>query len=99
MSQEMNYSAIVARAWSDPNFRESLIRDGQTTLKQLGISLGEGVIVKVVEDTESIVHLVIPRRPIDISDDDIRAIINGNPEIMKITPNQVCTGPLSDKIC
>lgn len=51
---------ILQRAATDPAFRARLLEDGAATLSDLGIPVPPGVTVKVVEDTSTLVHLVLP---------------------------------------
>ena len=57
------YGKVVAKAWRDPSFKAQLIADPQTTLAAAGVRIPAGVAVKVVEDTATHVHLVLPTKP------------------------------------
>lgn len=96
---QISYTSIVARVWSDPEFKKMLFKDPAKTLAALGVMIPETIELKVIEDSDSVWNLVIPCRPDNISDDDLEAALKGNPEVMRITPDQVCTGPLSSNIC
>jgi nitrile hydratase len=50
---------VVARAWIDPAFKDRLLADGTTAVAELGIAGAEGDNVRVVENTESVHHLVV----------------------------------------
>ena len=50
---------VVARAWTDPAFKDRLLADGTTAVAELGIAGAEGDNVRVVENTESVHHLVV----------------------------------------
>lgn len=49
---------LVARAWSDPAFKQRLLDDGRTACKELGISLNEVNLV-TVENTERVHNVVV----------------------------------------
>ena len=51
---------IVARASRDPSFRAKLLADPPAALKDLGLGMRKGVTLKVVEDTDRMIHLVLP---------------------------------------
>ena len=53
-------SAVVAKAQSDAAFKKSLLADPAAALSAAGFSIPAGVTVKVVENTENVVHLVLP---------------------------------------
>lgn len=57
------YGKIIARAWRDPDFKARLVADPLGTLKAAGVALPAGVTVKVVENTDSHFHLVLPPKP------------------------------------
>ena len=54
---------IIGQAMSDANFRKKLLADPVQTLKAAGVEVPEGVSVRVVEDTATLVHMALPRRP------------------------------------
>jgi hypothetical protein len=54
---------ILSKAWCDPTFKARLLANAAAALKSLGLSMRSGTTLKVVEDTDSHVHLVLPPRP------------------------------------
>ena len=61
--KRMQYNQIVAKAWGNEMFRNKLVRDPVATLTQEGVELPAGVTVQVLEDTDSVIHFVIPKKP------------------------------------
>ena len=57
------YGKLIARAWRDPTFKAKLLADPEATLRQAGVSIPAGVTVKVVENTGTHFHFVLPARP------------------------------------
>lgn len=57
------YNQIVAKAWGNDVFKKKLLRDPAGTLKQEGVALPAGADVKIVEDTDAVVHFVLPKKP------------------------------------
>lgn len=51
---------MVARASRDPAFRAKLLADANAALTGLGLDVRKGVTLKVVQDTECLIHLVLP---------------------------------------
>ncbi|MBL28529.1 MAG: nitrile hydratase subunit alpha [Rhodospirillaceae bacterium] len=49
---------IVARAWTDPNYKARLLADGSAGAKELGIDVGPTHLV-VVENTDSVHNLIV----------------------------------------
>ena len=68
----------IARAWRDPAFKARLLADPHAVLKEAGVAAPAGVTVKVVESTDSHVHLVLPPRPTgELSDADLDKVAGG----------------------
>ena len=55
----MNGAKVVARAWTDPAYRERLLAEGTATVKELGFEGPEGNHIVVVENTPTIHNLVV----------------------------------------
>ncbi len=49
----------VARAWIDPEFKSRLVADSRSAVGELGLSLTRDAELAVVENTESVHHLVV----------------------------------------
>jgi nitrile hydratase len=49
---------VVARAWTDPEFKERLLADGTAAIAELGISGPEGH-VRVIENTDDVHNMVV----------------------------------------
>ena len=50
----------VERSLADPDFRNKMIEDPDTIFREAGIEFGDGVSVKVVEETTETRFLVLP---------------------------------------
>lgn len=68
---------IVEKCWSDEAFKRRLMADPLATLKSMGVSVPEGKSVSVVENTDSMYHIVIPARPTALSDDELASMSGG----------------------
>lgn len=62
------WSKIVAKAWADPDFKKRLIADPKAIFAAEGLTLPENKEIKILEDTASAVHLVLPLPPEDEGD-------------------------------
>ena len=70
---------IIGLAMSDANFRKKLLADPVRTLRDAGVEVPEGVSVRVVEDTATLVHMVLPA-PVgdsEISESDLDMVSAG----------------------
>jgi hypothetical protein len=61
--QGKKYAKLIAKAWSDEAFKERLLTDSRAVLEAEGISVPPGVDVKVMEQTETQLFVVIPPKP------------------------------------
>jgi len=57
------YGKVVAKAWADPDFKAKLLADPRTVLKENGVAIPEDVEYRVVENTDQVVHLILPAAP------------------------------------
>ncbi len=76
----MDSAQIIARAWSDPDFKAQLLNDPKATLVGYGIDLPAGLDLKIVENTADTMHIVLPAEPSqagDLSDDDLQNLAGG----------------------
>ena len=64
------WARIVARAWREPAFKAKLMADPLTTLKAVGAAVPAGVTVTVVEDAATLVHVVLPPKPVGALSDE-----------------------------
>tara|TARA_R110000787_G_scaffold16622_7_gene50351 strand:+ start:29470 stop:30093 length:624 start_codon:yes stop_codon:yes gene_type:complete len=51
-------ASVVARAWTDPDFRELLLRDGNTAVAEYGVEMGDTVLY-TVENTPDVHNVVV----------------------------------------
>ena len=55
----MSGAKVVARAWTDPAYRQRLLADGTAAIAELGISGPEGAHVVVVENTPEVHNVIV----------------------------------------
>jgi nitrile hydratase len=54
-----NGALVVAKSWSDPEFRARLLADASTTIAELGFAGFEGTHIRVVENTPDSHNMVV----------------------------------------
>lgn len=55
---------IIQRAWADSTFRERLLANPKAVIEDaLGVTLPDEVNVYIHEESDTDIHLVLPRRP------------------------------------
>jgi nitrile hydratase subunit alpha len=52
-------ATVVAKAWTDPDFRERLLTDATAACSELGIGGLQGEDMKVVADTDTVHHVIV----------------------------------------
>ncbi len=76
----MDTAQVIARAWSDPDFRAQLLNDPKTVLAGYGVDLPAGLNLKIVENTADTIHIVLPAKPSqasELSDEDLQNLAGG----------------------
>lgn len=72
LSQDRAWGQIIARAWSDEDFKDRLVSDPRAVLAEYGIEAPEGVEIKVVEDTDAVRHITLPLSPAgELADEEL----------------------------
>lgn len=54
-----NGAAVVAKAWSDPDFKQRLMDDASEACKELGFAGQQGEQLKAVENTDDVHNMVV----------------------------------------
>ena len=91
-------SKLIEKAMKDPAFRAKLIADPKAVIeKELGRKLPDGVKVRVLEDSATAVHLVLPPALVQgqLSDAELESAAGG------ALPTFVCGGATwtQDRVC
>lgn len=55
----LNGAKVVARAWTDPGYRERLLAEGTSAIKELGFGGPQGEHIVVLEQTDEVHHVVV----------------------------------------
>lgn len=60
---------LVARCWRDEALRQRLLTEPAAVLKENGILTPPGATVKVLQNTNALIHFTLPARPENYSDE------------------------------
>src|SRR5262249_44887400 len=75
--QAKKMGQLIAKCWADETFKKKVLSDPVSTLRAEGVELSGGVSYVMHENTEKVVHLVIPAKPTDLSDEDLGRVTGG----------------------
>ena len=76
--QGKQYGQLIAKAWSDEEFKARLLANPKDAMAEVGMDAPEGVEIEVVESTQEKAYLVIPPKPDgELSDDDLDKVSAG----------------------
>jgi len=77
---ELRWELLVADVWADPALKKRLLKDPAAVLKERGISPPKGVQVQVHEETDAVMHLVIPTKPAEgeLSEKELETVAGGH---------------------
>jgi hypothetical protein len=54
---------VIAKAWADEDFKAALLANPRAALRSQGIEIPEGVTLNVLENSENVINLVLPKLP------------------------------------
>jgi hypothetical protein len=60
---QKKWAVCIAKAWADEDYKQRLLSDAAAVLKEEGVNVPKGMDVKVLENTKSLFHMVLPAMP------------------------------------
>ena len=81
MTEERNQLAeLFAACWKDEALKQRFMADPKAVLAEHGMPIPEGMVVNVVENTDTTVHITMPAPPSghgDLSDEELSNAAGG----------------------
>jgi hypothetical protein len=72
------YGQIIARAWVDDDFKARFLADPGAVMRDAGMNIPAGTEVRALENTDRVLHLVVPPRPDgEVSEEELTAAAGG----------------------
>jgi len=72
------YGKLVAKAWSDAEFKAKLLADPMKVFKENSMEVPAGIEVRIVENTADIMHFILPPEPSDeLTDEQLTGAAGG----------------------
>lgn len=62
-TKQDSWARIIAKAWTDQNFKKQLMTDPRKILQEHGIDVPKNSTIHILENTENNLNLVIPTKP------------------------------------
>ncbi len=79
LNQNELWAQVVARAWSEPDYKARLLSDPKAALEEeTGVSLPESLNVRIIEEGSDEVALVLPKNPAELSEEDLEGVAGGD---------------------
>jgi hypothetical protein len=77
---ETKWGELVSKAWSDAALKKRLLADPAAVLKEHGLIVPKGITVKVVENTDKVIHLTLPQPPTaaELSEEELQQVAGGH---------------------
>jgi hypothetical protein len=75
--QTRKISQLIAKCWADEGFKQKVLADPAATLRAEGLELPADLSYVAHENTDKVVHLVIPAKPTELSDEDLAPVAGG----------------------
>ena len=70
---------VLIRAWADKTFKAGLLKDANAALATMGIKVPAGTTIRVIEDTPSVRHYVLPVQPTgELRDEHLETAVGGS---------------------
>jgi hypothetical protein len=85
---------LIAKCWVEEGFKHQLLADPSATLKAEGVEVPVGLSIKVLENDDTVFHLVIPAKPTEteLSDEELSRVSGGHNDLPQ--PNSRSVNPL-----
>jgi hypothetical protein len=75
---EKQRAEIIARAWEDPEYKAKLLSNPKEALADMGVTVPDGVDLKVLETTPEQTYFVLPAEPSgDLSNAELEMVAGG----------------------
>jgi Nitrile hydratase, alpha chain len=77
---EYEWGQLVAKAWADDAFKKKLLTDPAGVLKEHGLVPPANMTIKVLENTDKVLNLVLPIKPApeELSEDELHRAAGGH---------------------
>jgi hypothetical protein len=74
---------VIARAWSDDDYKARLVANPRSVLTEAGIEIEDGPELRAVEDTVDVRYFVIPVAPAEgeLSEDALEQVAGGTTKV------------------
>ena len=78
--QAKKMQRLIARTWSDEDFKKRLLADPAAVLKEEGLDMPAGMKIHIYENSENVFHLVLSPKPVgrELTGDEMEGTVGGS---------------------
>lgn len=76
-TQQAKFNRLIEKALSDDAFKAQLFEKPVATFNAEGIEVPAGLKIEVVENSDTVFHLVLPHKTTELSDNELDAVAGG----------------------
>ena len=83
----------MAKVWQDEKFKKRFVAEPATVFKEFGVEVRAGVQLRVVENTDQILYLMLPAKAPtgELTDADLKQVVGGDQRSKPATPKFTLT--------
>ncbi len=74
---QQQWGQVVAQAWSDDSYKQRLLADPAAVMAEQGLTPPASKQIRVLEDTDDTLHVVLPAKPGELSDEELDQAAGG----------------------
>jgi len=87
------YGKLVAKAWSDAEFKAKLLADPMKVFKENSMKVPAGIEVRIVENTAGVMHFILPPEPSDeLTDEELGGVAGAEVLCLSGCSGLCCSG-------
>ena len=89
--QQQLMGKIIAKAWADEAYKQRLTDNPADVLKEEGVPVPEGMTFKVVENTPTLFHFILPQSPDgELTDEALEGAAGGKGAFCSSSGGVIC---------
>ena len=83
-SWQRAWERVVAQAWSEDSYKQRVLAEPAAVLREHGLTPADKQL-RIVDDTPDTIHLVLPAKPSELSDEDLDHAVGAGSRYCRIS--------------